>query len=169
MANKSKQSYEIWPKSLLGVMILIVLVLLGCAFAAGQYCMTRCVEVKCASGGAKYMEAETFLAEITDFYEAIIAILFGVIGVILVIGFIYTSSQSRAQAENAAEEAIEREGFKLQIERMLEKQLAARMLQSDSQQVAEDIAELKKQVAWLTSALDECTEPTDRSLSKPGE
>lgn len=52
-----------------------------------------------------------YLSEITAFYERIITILFGVIGILLVLSFAYVHLTSKIQAEDMASDALKTESF----------------------------------------------------------
>jgi hypothetical protein len=56
-----------------------------------------------------------YLSEITGFYERIITFLFGVIGVLLVVSFLYVHFTSKIQAEDMARDALKTESFDITL------------------------------------------------------
>jgi len=70
---------------------------------------------------SKTIGPEVYLCEITDFYEHIITILFGVIGILLALSFAYVYFTSKKQAEEMARDALEEKSFKIILQSMIAK------------------------------------------------
>ena len=107
------------PGFLMGVVcVFITLLVLGGVFALGHYC-ANCHDPGFGGGSAE-MGAEAFVAEITDFYELIISILFGVIGVVLAIAVTYVHMVSKQQARDMATEALDSSSFRAELQHKLD-------------------------------------------------
>ncbi|HUT13339.1 MAG TPA: hypothetical protein VMY42_22820 [Thermoguttaceae bacterium] len=99
------------PSSLMGaICVLLAFLIAGAFFAVGHYC-ANCDDPR-SCGGSTEMGAEAFVAEITDFYELIITILFAVIGIVLGVAVVYVRTVSKLQASDMATEALETSSFK---------------------------------------------------------
>lgn len=64
---------------------------------------------------AKSASGKVYLSEITNFYQFVITILFAVIGVILVVNFLYLHHISKTQAEEMAREALKGKSFEITL------------------------------------------------------
>jgi len=73
------------------------------------------------TGTAKTVGPEVYLCEITAFYERVITILFGTIGILLVLSFGYVHLTSKKQAEDMASEALETKSFNIILKNMVVK------------------------------------------------
>lgn len=73
----------------------------------------------------KAMTAETYLCQITGFYELIITLLLGVIGLILGLNFLYIHKASKSQADDMAREALKDESFQIKLNESLKNELNA--------------------------------------------
>ena len=60
-----------------------------------------------------------YLSEITAFYERVITILFGTIGILLVLSFGYVHLTSKKQAEDMAGEALETKSFQITLKHLI--------------------------------------------------
>ena len=60
-----------------------------------------------------------YLSEITAFYERVITILFGTIGILLVLSFGYVHLTSKKQAEDMAGEALETKSFQIILKHLI--------------------------------------------------
>lgn len=67
----------------------------------------------------KTVGPEVYLCEITNFYERIITILFGTIGILLVLSFGYVHLTSKKQAEDMAGEALETKSFQITLKHLI--------------------------------------------------
>jgi hypothetical protein len=90
-----------------------------------------------------------YLNEITDFYELVITILFGIIGVLLAGSFIYVHSTSKMQAQKLAIEALESKPFEIRIQSILEAS-ANEFIEEYSQ-----IPDLKSRIEWIEEKVNE--------------
>lgn len=94
----------------LGVLCVLVGALLcGGFLAIGKYSAT-CGVVRTGTP-ATAMSPDVYLAEITDFYECIISVLFGTVGIVLAVAFVYVHAVSKQQARDMAVEAIDSTSF----------------------------------------------------------
>ena len=64
-----------------------------------------------------------YIGEITDFYELIITLLLSVIGVLLVISFVYVHFTSKKQAEEFAHEAVQSRSFNIVLADIVNKKI----------------------------------------------
>lgn len=64
-----------------------------------------------------------YIGEITDFYEIIITLLLGVIGTLLVVGFMYIHFTSKKQAEELAHEAVQSKSFDIILTDIVNKKI----------------------------------------------
>lgn len=64
-------------------------------------------------------EPEYYLSQTINFYNLIITILFGTIGVILAASFIYFRFTSKIQTEDMAREALETKAFEITLNNMI--------------------------------------------------
>lgn len=69
----------------------------------------------------KTVSSDVYLCEMTDFYELMITLLLSVIGIILVVSFLYIHRTSRLQAEEMAALALESKSFKIILNNMIAK------------------------------------------------
>ena len=70
-------------------------------------------------GGMAKTVGPVYLSEITAFYERVIAILFGTIGILLVLSFGYIHLTSKKQAEDIAGEALETKSFQITLKHLI--------------------------------------------------
>jgi len=180
MADTSPENSQ-WSKIRLGFLLgvggLLVLALLcGAFFALGKYCATYALG---QSGGQAGLAPEVFLAEITDFYECIISILFGVIGVVLAVAFVYVHSISRQQARDMAIEALESTSFenavdvrflRIQgdVEREVKKSWSEFKTENELSEIQSQQADLTDRLQFVEQVLDTYPEdfPDDLNLSE---
>jgi hypothetical protein len=97
---------------------------------------------------------ETYLCQITEFYQQIITILFGVIGVLLVVSFIYVHSISRSKADELAREALKEESFKIKLEKMVEDLFIKSKNEGDIAELCQEQELINERVTFLENALN---------------
>jgi hypothetical protein len=127
--NQTTEPKHIIRRSfILGVICILVASLLCFGFfIAGQY-ITTCFTPKFnQQSGA--MGAESFVREITKFYECIISIQFAIIGVVLAVAFVYVHAVSKQQARDMATEAMDSAWFQRDFDHRF-KELRTKLLKS---------------------------------------
>ncbi|MFA5093482.1 MAG: hypothetical protein WC543_06060 [Candidatus Omnitrophota bacterium] len=106
---------------------------------------------------------EFYIGQMVNFYQQIITILLGVIGVLLVISFMYLRFTSRQQAEDMANEALNSKSFQVTLKDMVKKEFAEAKKSDEFTQMYEQIPSLAERVDVLekivnTKADDEVSE-----------
>jgi hypothetical protein len=91
--------------------------------------------------------SEFYLSQITSFYQNMITWLFAIIGAILAVNYLYIRASSRAQAEEMAEQALERPGFLSQLDKKLDLEVGKKWANADITTLQADIEELKAREA----------------------
>jgi hypothetical protein len=100
---------------------------------------------------------ETYLCQITEFYQQIITILFGVIGILLVVGFIYVHTISKGQADELVREALKYElkdeSFNIKLEKMIEGIFIKSKNEGDIADLCEEQETINERVKFLENAI----------------
>lgn len=98
---------------------------------------------------AKTVGPEFYLSEITTFYERVITILFGIIGVLLVFSFVYVHLTSKKQAEDMAREALDYESFRIVLAQKIDDRFTESKNTGDIGDIFEKQEELDKRIEFL--------------------
>ena len=100
-------------------------------------------------GRVDNLGSEFYLSQITSFYQNLIAWLFAIIGVILVVNFVYIVFSSRRQAEDMAEQALERPGFLAYLDQRIQKEVGEKWTNESTANIEADIEDIKARVEFL--------------------
>lgn len=107
---------------------------------------------------------EFYIGQSVSFYQQIITILLAVIGILLVISFMYLRFTSKQQAEEMASEALNTKSFQVTLQNTVKKELAEMMKTNEYDQLVQQIPDLANRIDALEKIIN--TKPDDEVTEK---
>ena len=99
---------------------------------------------------------EFYLSQITSFYQQIITLLSVIIGIILIISFLYLHFTSRMKAEEMAHNALEAKSFQIILGTSIDKKFVELKNEGgDISDLYEKVRDLEERAAFLEKQLNE--------------
>lgn len=96
-----------------------------------------------------------YLSQVTSFYQQIITLLLGLIGVILVISFLYLHFTSNIKAEEMAHNALESSSFQIRMQQVVDKKFAELKSSGDFADLFDKVANLEERTEFLEKQTNE--------------
>ncbi len=103
---------------------------------------------------AKTVGPEVYLCEITAFYQQIITILFGVIGILLVLSFAYVYFTSKRQTEEMAREALKEQSFGIILDKKISDMFIESKNTGDISELFEELEEIQERIKYLEEQIN---------------
>lgn len=128
---------------------------------------------------AKIVGPEFYLSEITSFYECVITILFGIIGILLVISFAYVYVVSKREAQEMVIEALSDRPFRRELDDLVKSGFLELKNKGDipdilnelekiEERITDDSEKTNKRLELLENVMtkNSYNSPTDQSLKE---
>ncbi len=97
---------------------------------------------------------EFYIGQIISFYQQVITYLLGVIGVLLVISFMYIRFTSKQQTEEMANEALNSKSFQIILQNLVKKEYAEALKSGDFVEMSSKIPDLADRVTELEKIMN---------------
>jgi tRNA nucleotidyltransferase (CCA-adding enzyme) len=102
----------------------------------------------------KTVGPEVYLCEITAFYQQIITILFGVIGILLVLSFAYVYFTSKRQTEEMAREALKEQSFGIILNKKISDMFIESKNTGDISELFDELEEIQERIKYLEEQIN---------------